>query len=60
MWLYERLNQQKKIPATLSPMKDQVMEIIKSIPAEILQRVIGEYSRCIRNCIVARGRLFEK
>jgi len=41
-------------------MIDQVKEIILSIPAEILQRVIKEFSRRIRNCIAARGRLFEK
>ena len=52
--LYERLDQQKKIPATISQMKDQVKEIIESIPAEILQCVIGKFSRRIRNCIVAR------
>ena len=57
--LYERLNQEK-FPDTISQMKDQVKEIIGSIPAEIMQRVIGEFSRCILNCIVARGRLFEK
>ena len=56
----ERINQQKKIPATISQMKVQVKEIIESIPAGILQRVIGEFSRRHRNCIVARGRLFEK
>ena len=40
--------------------KEQVKGTIESIPAEILQRVIGKFSRRIRNCIVARGRLFEK
>jgi len=44
----------------ISQMKDQAKEIIESIPAEILQRVIGEFSRRILNSIVARGRLFEK
>ena len=34
--------------------------IIELIPAEILQRFIEEFSRRIRNCIVARGGLFEK
>ena len=29
----------------------QVKEIIVSIPAEILQRVIGQFSRLIRTCI---------
>ena len=58
--LYERLNQQKKISATISQMKDQVEEIIESIHAENLQRVIGEFSRRIRNCNVVRGRLFGK
>ena len=42
------------------PAKELVKEIIESIPAEILQRVIGEFTRRIRNYIVARGRLFEK
>ena len=41
-------------------MKDQVKEIIESIPAEILQCVIGEFSRRIRNSVVAWSRLFEK
>ena len=41
-------------------MKDEVEDIIVLIPAEILQRVIGEFSRRIRNCIVDRKRLFEK
>ena len=50
----------KKIPATISHIKDQVKEIIESIPAEILQRVIGELSRRIRNCFVVKGGLFEK
>ena len=44
--LHERLNQEK-IPATISPMKDQVKEIIVSIPVEILRHVIGELSRRI-------------
>ena len=52
--LYEKLDQQNTIPATIRQMKDKVKEIIKSIPAEILQCVIGEFSRCIQNCIVAR------
>ena len=42
------------------PAKEQVKEIIESILEEILQRVVGEFSRRIRNCIVARWRLFEK
>ena len=50
----------KKNPATITQMNEQVKEIIESIPAEILQRVIGEFSRCIRNYIVARGGLFEE
>ena len=41
-------------------MNQQVKEIIESITVEILQRVIGEFSRHIRNCIVAVGGLFEK
>ena len=53
-------SEEKKIPAKISQMKDQVKEIIVSIPAKILQRAIGKFSRCIRNCIAARGRLFEK
>ena len=57
--MFERVNQEK-IPATISQMKDQVKEIIESIPDEILQRVIGEFSRLIRNCIVAWGRLYGK
>ena len=57
--LYERLNQEK-ISVTISQMKEQGKKIIESIPAEILQRFIGEFSRRIRNFIVARGRLFEK
>ena len=52
--LYERLDQQKKIPATISQMKDQDKIIIESIPAKILECVIGEFSHRIRNCIVAR------
>ena len=40
--------------------KEQVKDIIDSIPAEILQRVIGEFSRRIRNCVVAKEGLFEK
>ena len=40
-------------------MKEQLKEIIKTIAAEILQIVIGEFSRRVRNCIVARGGLFE-
>ena len=41
-------------------MKEQVEENIELIPAEILERVIGEFSRRIRNYILARGGLFEK
>ena len=41
-------------------MKEQVKEIIESINAEFLQRGIGEFSRRIRNCIVARGGLYER
>ena len=44
----------KKNPAMISQIKEQVEEIIESIPAEILQCVIGKLSRRIRNCIVAR------
>ena len=44
--LFERLNQEKKIPATISQIQDK-FEIIVSIPAEILQRVIGQFSRRI-------------
>ena len=46
--LYERLNQER-IPATISQMNEQVKEIIKSIPAEILQRVIAEFNCRIWN-----------
>ena len=41
-------------------MNEQVNEIIESIPAEIMQRVIGEFSRRNRNYDVARWILFEK
>ena len=37
---------------------DRLCNLLKF--AEILQRVIREFSRHIRNCIVTRGRLFEK
>ena len=47
-------------PATFRQMNEQVKEIIETIPAEILQRVIGEFNRRIRNCVVARGRFFKK
>jgi len=57
--LYERLSQEN-IHATISQINEQVKKIIKSISAEILQRVIGEFSGRIRNCIVARGGSFEK
>ena len=50
---------QKRAPCSISQMKDQV-KIIESIPAEVLQRVIREFSRRIWNCIAARGRLFQK
>ena len=50
----------KKIPATISQMKEQVKEMIVSIPVKILQRVIGELSHRTRNSIVARGRMFER
>ena len=49
----------KKNPATINQMKEQVKEIIE-LPVETLQRVIGEFSRRLRNCIAARERLFEK
>ena len=39
----------KKIPAIICHMKDKVKEIIESI----LQCVIGEFSRRIRNSVVA-------
>ena len=48
--LYERLNQER-IPATISQMNEQVKEIIESIRAEILQRVIGEFYRRIQNIL---------
>ena len=44
--LFERLNQEI-IPATISRMREQVKNIIESIPAEILQRVIGDFNRRI-------------
>ena len=44
----------------ISQMNEEVKQIIESIPAEILQQVIGEFSRRIRNSILARGGLFEK
>ena len=50
---------EKKNSVTISQMKEQVKEIIKSIPAEILQCVIGKFSRRILNCIEARAALFE-
>ena len=58
--LYERWNQEKKSYYDYSnegaSQGDQfIHQFIESIPAEILQRVIGEFSRRIRNCIVARG-----
>ena len=56
--LYERLNE-KKNPASISQMNEKVKDIIESIPAEILQRVIGQFSRRIRNCILTREGLFE-
>ena len=49
--LYERLDQQKKIPATIIQMKEQVKEIIVSIPAEILRRLIGELGRRIQTLL---------
>ena len=50
----------KKNHAKNSQMKVQFKEIIESIPAEILQGIIGEFSRHIQNSIVARGGLFKK
>ena len=41
-------------------MKEHVKEINELIPAEILQSVIGEFSRRIRNCIVAIEGMFKK
>jgi len=57
--LYGRINQEK-ITATIRQINEQVKEIIESIPAEILQRVIGKFSRRIRNSIVAKIELSEK
>ena len=54
------MKSEEKNPVTISQMKEQVKEIIESINAEILQRVIGEFSRCIRNCVVAKEGLYEK
>jgi len=45
----------RKNSATISQMKEQVKEISESISAEIMQRIIGEFRRCIRNCILVRG-----
>ena len=50
----------KKNPIMISQMKKQVKKIIESIPSEILKYFIGEFSRRIRNCIVAWGGLFKK
>ena len=58
--LYERWNQVKKIPATISQMKDQVKEIIVSIPLEILkassknstvafETVLWPLEKCLKN-----------
>ena len=58
-WLYERLNQEK-VPASINQINELVKEIIESIPAVILQRVIEEFSRRIRNYIVARRGISEK
>ena len=44
LWLYEKWNQEKN-PATISQMKEQVKENIELISAEILQRIIEEFSR---------------
>ena len=44
--LYAILNEEK-IPDTISQMNQHVKDIIESIPVEILQRVIGEFSRRI-------------
>ena len=61
LWDYLKAEiRRKKNPATISPMEERVKEIIESIPAEILQHVIGEFSCRIRNCIVARGGLYGK
>ena len=54
------MKSEEKIPVIISQMKYQVKEIIVSIPAEFLQRVIGELSHRIQNYIAARRRLFEK
>jgi len=59
-YLWGCMKSGEKILATISQMKEQVKEIIVSIPVEILQRVIAEFSRRIRSCIIARGRIFEK
>ena len=48
------------VTVTVMPAKEQVKDIIELITVEILQRVIGQFSRRIRNCIVARGGFHEK
>ena len=50
----------EKNPPTITQMKEELNEIIASILAEMLQRVIGDFSRRIRICIVARKKLYEK
>ena len=41
----------KKMHAKISQMKEQVKEIIVSIPVEILRRVIGKLNRCIQTLL---------
>ena len=58
--LFERWKQEENILLRLLKWRSQSNPIIESIPAKIMQRVIGKFSRSIRNCIVAKGWLFEK
>ena len=58
--LYERLNQEEKSCYDQSNEVDhRIKKIIESIPAEILQRIIGEFSRRIRNCIIPEEEYLE-
>ena len=46
--------------AKISQLKEQVKEIIVSIPVESLRRVIGKIEPLHLNSIVAKRRMFEK
>ena len=60
-WMKQKLAESKdfKVLLHLSIYFSNIF-LLATIPAEIVQRVIGEFSRRIRNYIVAVGRLFEK